>query len=1355
MAAPNTPTLLVDRVTYQSFRMRLGEAFSDPDGHTHASSSWQITTAADTAFASPVVSIVDNTFLKTQWAPTTRSELLEDTDYLARVRVKDSNGEYSEWSTAKLFRTAKRQAVAARKQFTYAGSGDVGGAWYVMPDPDSAAHDLVMVGKGLYKVAHADGTETAPTTDRLAFRMLAHDEAGDRVFSTSSPNPAALFRFETGTLAATNLGNTGINGSSEGGFYEGGYVWHVAGTLVVRHAADRSSEAYVGVSGRAGGFKGILPDPDGAHLWVWDSGGNVHKIARSHFGSVSNGTTITPAVTVANAAPGATGASAGDNGAAYGQMAIHDGFIYGYRETVGLVAVRLSDGARYVTGAAGEWDNHGHGTVRRHSSGRWVVSGYGVVLVIDAPADPTTWGSITDPRALVVGRTYLNEVEGQNLGHFYIDAASQIHATRESGGASGYWYRSSIYGLPTTPPTVATNAIDASQEASRQLTLSGTLASNGAIITERGFYFGTTSPPTGKEVVAGTGDGTYTMLMTGLAPITTYYAQAYAIYGSGEVKGDVVSARVTGGAPVAPTGLEVVDATGGAYSLRWTDECDNVETVEVQRRKSGGADSDWIKVGEVAAGNITGQQVTRAAPIGVPPGMAVEHRIIVTNASGSATSGVASHTQPASATPAVRQTATVDASRLLDNGGQRCGYAHGVAYVSPYIFATPRSSSHNHIARVKEDDYSSIQTVKLTSAINGDLVYYEGACVARGLVWVCPTQFGSVTPQELWSIDPATLAATRRHTFAEPISGTATGLPSYVCETVTTDGNRIYLTGGKNVAVWDIDAATMTIYSNPGGVPSNTAFHSAQVDDTYWYGFCTTRFAGAVETCYATKLLKSNMSLVQRVEIPKCTDDMTQNGEWLFAGVEDDLKGPYALWGVLALRKSDMAIFALPKLGVEDVPLDVQSYASLVFGTRLMDYKTNGRLYHIDASNPALWGLTADPNLFVKHDTWLDGVVPTGRPANELLRDERGWLHSTVWPASDTASGLVRYQLPGVNLSGPPSVITLAPIVEQGVDVTLRGDVTDAGGATITERGFYHGTANPPTTKIVVAGTAVGSYDHVVPWPTDGQMYYVRAFATNSYGESLGTVYDYGSDSGRCHTSGGGRVVTSSRLQSRGSGKTSAGGRVLASGRSDAIPSLQGSSRTASGGRVNARGVLGPAPGASGSGHVSVGTRVGILQVSIGLQGGGSARGGLRITTATALAELGGGSALPRAIRIDEIAATDWSMRLGEVGLVAQGAEDVAQCIRLLLLTPKRSVPHHPEFGCDAWAHVDRPISVARPHIVREVVDAVHRWERRARLESVTVEEEVGAPAALRVTVRFHLPGVGAGPEVVSVSYSQ
>ena len=137
---PDTPTISAGTPTAGGVALT-SSAFADDDvGDTHAASQWQVTTDADTGFAAPVISTGDDAVNLTSY---TAAGLYESTDYRARVRHKDSEGNYSGWSTADTFTTAAGSfggwvapvaALAASSETTgfevaKASDGDYATAW--------------------------------------------------------------------------------------------------------------------------------------------------------------------------------------------------------------------------------------------------------------------------------------------------------------------------------------------------------------------------------------------------------------------------------------------------------------------------------------------------------------------------------------------------------------------------------------------------------------------------------------------------------------------------------------------------------------------------------------------------------------------------------------------------------------------------------------------------------------------------------------------------------------------------------------------------------------------------------------------------------------------------------------------------------------------------------------------------------------------------------------------------------------------------------------------------------------------------------------------------------------------------
>lgn len=116
---------------------------------------------------------------------------------------------------------------------------------------------------------------------------------------------------------------------------------------------------------------------------------------------------------------------------------------------------------------------------------------------------------------------------------------------------------------------------------------------------------------------------------------------------------------------------------------------------------------------------------------------------------------------------------------------------------------------------------------------------------------------------------------------------------------------------------------------------------------------------------------------------------------------------------------------------------------------------------------------------------------------------------------------------------------------------------------------------------------------------------------------------------------------------------------------------------------------------------------------------------------------------------INEITYVDWQYKLNEIGSIAEGIEDINQCIAIILSTPKGSVPHRPTFGSDIYKYIDYPVNVAKPNIVRETIDAINLWETRVDIDSVSIEIN---ETQLNIKVQWSLKQDSSTSSIVEVS---
>ncbi len=90
---------------------------------------------------------------------------------------------------------------------------------------------------------------------------------------------------------------------------------------------------------------------------------------------------------------------------------------------------------------------------------------------------------------------------------------------------------------------------------------------------------------------------------------------------------------------------------------------------------------------------------------------------------------------------------------------------------------------------------------------------------------------------------------------------------------------------------------------------------------------------------------------------------------------------------------------------------------------------------------------------------------------------------------------------------------------------------------------------------------------------------------------------------------------------------------------------------------------------------------------------------------------------------LSEIISKDFQMRLyGGSGEIVVDDDDVSQCLAVIVMTRPGEVPHEPEFGCDLWEYVDRPVNEVQLFVSTAVINAVRRWEPRVEVLGVAYE---------------------------------
>lgn len=81
---------------------------------------------------------------------------------------------------------------------------------------------------------------------------------------------------------------------------------------------------------------------------------------------------------------------------------------------------------------------------------------------------------------------------------------------------------------------------------------------------------------------------------------------------------------------------------------------------------------------------------------------------------------------------------------------------------------------------------------------------------------------------------------------------------------------------------------------------------------------------------------------------------------------------------------------------------------------------------------------------------------------------------------------------------------------------------------------------------------------------------------------------------------------------------------------------------------------------------------------------------------------------------------THWQIAPVDVEQI-QGEDDLHQCIRNILSTRKGSDVLRPEFGSNHFDYIDQPYDVALPNMVREIHQALTKWEQRIAVQHIHI----------------------------------
>ena len=460
----------------------------------------------------------------------------------------------------------------------------------------------------------------------------------------------------------------------------------------------------------------------------------------------------------------------------------------------------------------------------------------------------------------------------------------------------------------------------------------------------------------------------------------------------------------------------------------------------------------------------------------------------------------------------------------------RLSNLHGATFFNGFIYGSSRGgwdgvSSGVSLIKLNPENYTDFITNTCYSnktESTDQLIFLDQIVSFRGFLWC-------LSNGRLIRINPGDL----NYMVFSAINLTNQGQP------IGTDGTYLFIT--TNTGVYKIDGSllldTFAAYGYDGTAPvaippvailNNCSIiqkhptvaaysHSIQIDDRFIYLAITTssNFNGYDATLdmyiyHFQKIDKITMQTVGDVTIPKCTDDIVQNGEYVFlspeyANADPDLYG--SSWGLLAINKNTLEIKYLKALHADFNTInetDRQTYGIQYFGDYMaVQLVSSKKTIIINTSQVNEWGESfpiggATEAIFAFQIDGVDIAFPT----NEMVMDNNNDLHVTLW-SSQTVFMKFSIASTGVGITKTPNIQT-SLLSSSSDNATLGGFVIDEGKSPITAVGFRYGT--DPLNLFNDVPVALAYDFQALIENLDPGIYYFQAYGTNTEGTFYGNT---------------------------------------------------------------------------------------------------------------------------------------------------------------------------------------------------------------------------------------------------------
>jgi uncharacterized protein (TIGR02145 family) len=716
------------------------------------------------------------------------------------------------------------------------------------------------------------------------------------------------------------------------------------------------------------------------------------------------------------------------------------GTVYGAETNFTTIAVEptvsATEAAVSITGSSAT----SGGTISSNGGSIVTVSG----IVWSTTSTPTIALATKTTNGAATG-TYTSSLTGLAPATLYYVRAYATNSIGTAYGPERYFTTLAI--APTISATASATSITSSTA-----TIVGTITSDGgAVVTSRGVVYGTSTGSATFSVTSGTGTGTYTIGLNGLAPATTYFARSFATNSVGTVYGTETNFTTIAIAPTLTT-TTVSSITKYAASAGGTITSNGGSAIIASGICWSTTATPTISDSKTTDGTTSGTFTSSLT--GLTAGTTYFVRAYATNAIGTSYGAAQSFTTLS--TPPAQTTVLIGAQRWTDKNLNVTNYRNG----DPITYAA-NAAQWAAANAAGEGAYTYLKYASGDAgATYGKLYNWYAVNDARGLA---PNGYHIPTRAE-WTTLRGTQPGNGRtlKSNTNDWSASFNNVNNFI--TYIPDANYSNYNGTNSTGFNALPGGSLFPNGTNGNYGS-ASYWTATIDPVNsakanWTYFHSTYLYDGADCCNTYEL--GNGMAIRLVK-----DDNT---------IETSPTNP-----ILAATTTATSITANSAIlggNVTDEGATQVSVRGLVYGTT-----TGSSTYSVTSGSGAgtytatLTGLIQGTTYFV-----------------------RSFATNAQGTSYGTETSFTTQTTPTVSVTITPNTITT-------ISAISGGSISSNGGAAITTSGLVWDLNVNPTIALstkTTDGTTSGTFTSSITGLTQGATYHVRAYATNYLGTSYG-----------------------------------------------------------------------------------------------------------------------------------------------------------------------------------------------------------------------------------------------------------